>query len=188
MNSRKKVTPTAAKRQLVFSKYHPKRPCSSCTLCGKQDGYYTHFESWAKEEKEFITQHLGNNLSPDSCICKAHKVEAKRYHSQEGYTPKWRGQVTSGKAVQQCIYPDCSATSTKEKLITPAFQSLENFEAALQIQSGPERPFILCSKHYHTLYKQFNSPQPCASCGLRPKTGTRFTRHSSDAITVTQVG
>ena len=72
----------------------------SCTLCGKQDGYYTHFVSWTKE---FITLHLGKNLSPDSCICKAHKVEAKRYHSQEGYTPKWKGQVISGKAVQRIL-------------------------------------------------------------------------------------
>ncbi len=58
-------------------------------------------------------------------------------------------------------------------------------EAALCVESTPEHPFVVCPKHYRELYRQFNSPQPCAGCGVSPKSGTYFTRHSPDAIAVT---
>jgi len=36
------------------------------------------------------------------------------------------------------------------------------------------------------VYSQFKSPQPCAGCGVKPRSGTYLTRHSPDASTVTR--
>ena len=178
-------------QQPAFSQYHPNGPCRSCFLCGKSSNYYTHFESWSIEEKNFITQHLGSTPPPSSCICQAHQKEAKRNHSKVDYTPKWKkltGEVKekSDKKVTYCIHPQCSAASTEVKLITPSFEAIDNLEAALHVKSSPEHPLVLCSKHYHEVYRQFKA-RPCAGCGVKPKVGTYFTRHSPDASTVSRV-
>ena len=149
-------------QQPAFSQYHPNGPCRSCFLCGKSSNYYTHFESWSIEEKNFITQHLGSTPPPSSCICQAHQKEAKRNHSKVDYTPKWKkltGEVKekSDKKVTYCIHPQCSAASTEVKLITPSFEAIDNLEAALHVKSSPEHPLVLCSKHYHEVYRQFKA-------------------------------
>ena len=51
----------------------------------------------------------------------------------------------------------------------------------------PDYPFLVCPKHYQGLYRQFKDPQLCAGCGVKPKSGTYFIRHSPDASTVTHV-
>ena len=53
-----------------------------------------------------------------------------------------------------------------KKLISPKFDSVENCELAIGVKSSPEKPFLLCSKHYAVLYRQLNTPQPCANCGV----------------------
>ena len=37
------------------------------------------------------------------------------------------------------------------------------------------------------LYRYFNCPTTCASCGIRPKSGTQFTRHSPNATLVNEL-
>ena len=121
-----------SKKQLLFSKYHPNRPCGSCFLCGKSNNYYTHFDSWGNEEKEFITKQLGKAPPHNSCICKAHQIECKRKCSKHGSIPKWATAISQEKtdqAVHQCIHLNCTATSTEVKLITPSFEAIDNLEA-----------------------------------------------------------
>ena len=94
-------------------------------------------------------------------------------------------QEKTDQAVHQCIHLNCTATSTEVKLITPSFEAIDNLEAALNVISTPDRPFLLCQQHYQEVYRKFKSPW-CASCGVKPKSGTYFTRHSPDASTVTR--
>ena len=65
-----------------------------------------------------------------------------------------------------CIFPECQ----------------EN--RVIGVKSSPEKPFLICSKHYAVLNCQLNTPQPCTSCDALPKQGTCFTRHSPDAIVI----
>ena len=57
-------------------------------------------------------------------------------------------------------------------------------EAALNLTCNEEEMFVLCLCCYNELYRQFNSPTPCASCGGIPKQGSILSRHSPDAIAV----
>ena len=75
-----------------------------------------------------------------------------------------RPEITS--CTSTCIFPECQDII---KLISPKFDSLENYELAIGVKSSPEKPFLICSKHYAVLYRQLNTPQPCASCGVLPK-------------------
>ena len=78
-------------------------------------------------------------------------------------------------------------TSATVKLVSPAFEEIDNLEAELCVQSTSDHPFLVCPKHYQEHYRQFKSPQPCAGCGVKPKSSTYFTRHSPDASTVTNI-
>ena len=74
-----------------YSKYHRGRKCSDCALCGQAVSNVTHFETWRAAEQNFVLRHsVGKDVSPSGCTCKAHHVEAKRYCTQSGYTPKWK--------------------------------------------------------------------------------------------------
>ena len=98
---------STSKKQLVFSKYHPNRPCGSCLLGAKSNNYYTHFDLLGNEEKEFIAKQLGKAPSHDSCICKAHQIEHKHKCSKHGYTPRWvtaMSQEKTDQAVTLCIH------------------------------------------------------------------------------------
>ncbi len=89
--------------------------------------HYTHFGALGGDETKFVARHLGRTPSPDSCMCKAHNAEAKRYWSQEGYTPKWKESATAtGDNILSCIHPQCPV-----KLVSPAFEEIDNLEAAL---------------------------------------------------------
>ena len=69
-------------------------------------------------------------------------------------------------------------------IISPKFDSVENCELAIGVKSSPEKTFLLCSKHYVVLYRQLNTPEPCANCGVLPKQGTCFTQHSPNVIVI----
>jgi len=44
--------------------------------------------------------------------------------------------------------PQCSATSATVKLVSPAFEEIDNLEAALCVESTPDHPFLVCPNHY----------------------------------------
>ena len=69
MATKRNSSTSSAKCQLVFSKYHRSKPCGTCALCGKSDGYYSHFGGWGEGEKAFVVKHLGHELPFDACIC-----------------------------------------------------------------------------------------------------------------------
>ena len=148
---------SGVKRQLVFSKCHPGRPCSSCALCGKTD---TYFMNWKPEEKAFVARHYKNELADNICICRADHLEAKRNHSNHNYLPKWKKQEQVTVTAKCCIYPDCSVNT---KLIAPAFESIDNLEALISVQSSSENPFLVCQQHYHagTVQKNSHSQTMC---------------------------
>jgi len=72
------------------------------------------------------------------------------------------------------MYPSCT---TSGKLITPSFAPLCELKATVEVTS--ESPLLVCQRHYQLLYRQLTS-LPCASCGIQPESGSRFTRHSTD--------
>ena len=173
-----------------YSKYHPDRPCSKYILCGalKSNTYNSHYAAWGEDAKDFLLQHLDFPPDPSSCICITHLKEAQRTHTYE-FIPKWKrlsnpAESKSSTKVQHCVYPSCSSSS---KLIIPSFASLDDLEALLQVQTSDEHPMVLCQKHYLELYNRFNTPLPCASCGVQPKVGTCFTRHSPNASLVNEM-
>ena len=130
MNTRKSRVPTSNKQ--LHSKYHPQRSCSDCALCGQEITSVTHYEAWSTSEKQFVTEHLGKELPPSSCICKAHHTEAKRHCSNIGYVPKWKKRTQTVGNVQVCAYPQCFTTNTDHRLIVPSFDSLDNIRMALK--------------------------------------------------------
>ena len=69
----------------------------------------------------------------------------------------------------------------------PSFESQDNIKSALSITEDSSLELILCPKHYTEVHKQLMYPPPCASCGLRPKKGTRFIRYCPDTITINQL-
>ena len=95
---------TSAKK-VTSSKYHPDRPCNACILCGKLSVHMTHFAALGDKEREFIEQHTTNlDSQPDSCLCKAHRAEAKRMWANSQYVPKWSSVSPSvGVKQNQCV-------------------------------------------------------------------------------------
>ena len=176
---------STGKHLRVFSKYHPSKPCGTCALCGKSDRYYAHFGGWGEGEKSFVMKHLRRELPYDACICRGDQIEAKRHHSNTNYCPKWSSQqATSTSITTHCFFPHRPITNVIEKLISPSFNSIENIEAALSKQTSPSQPLTFCSKHYREVHRKLASPPPCKSCGTKPRPGTCFIRHSSDALSV----
>ena len=182
MNTRKSRVPTSNKQ--LHSNYHPQRSCSDCALCGQEITSVTHYEAWSTSEKRFVTEHLGKELPPSSCICKAHHTEAKRHCSNIGYVPKWKKRTQPVGNVQVCAYPQCFTTNTDQRLIVPSFDSLDNIRMALNIDGDSLECLVLCPRHYTQLHKELSCPQCCASCGMKPKKGTHFTRHCPDVQTI----
>ena len=182
---RKRKTAASVPNQLQpqqhQSKYHPGLNCSDCVLCGHAITTVAHFGAWGTAEKLFVTKHSGKELPPSSCICKAHYIEAKRHCSHEEYIPKWKriGQRVESELV--CNYPKCSVTANDGRLIEPSFQSPAVIKLALNIGSTVDH-LVLCSKHYAEAQRKL-APS-CASCGMKPKRGTQFTRHCPDPETI----
>ena len=190
MNSKRKQK-TATSHTKFYSKYHRGRKCSDCALCGQAVTNVTHFETWGGAEQNFVLKHSpGKELTSSSCICKAHYVEAKRYCTQNGYVPKWKkGTEPVGRVEKSlvCSHPHCSTTSAEARLIVPHFDSPENIKLALGIMEDNLLELVLCPRHYTEVHKQLMYPQPCASCGLKPKKGTRFVRYCPDTTAINQI-
>lgn len=75
------------------------------------------------------------------------------------------------------MIPSCKNDS---KLITPAFAPMEELQPKLNI-SGEEESLLVCQKQYRDF-----SLQPCAGCGIKPKQGTKFTRHCPNLNIISQ--
>ncbi len=112
---------------------------------------------------------------PSSCICLACYREAQRTHPAH-FIPKWK--KNSG-IVPKCVYPDC-LTSPSNKFISPTFATVSELEELIHINVSGEQPLLLCNDHYQYVYREFNSPTTCSSCGIKPKSGKRFHRHCPD--------
>ena len=81
------------------------------------------FQSLCEKERSHITQHYGEELSPNSHVCKAHHIEAKHRLSDgtSNDKPKWAKQAVSQTAEPKpimCAYSQCLDT---QKLISPSF-------------------------------------------------------------------
>ena len=105
----------------------------------------------------------------------AHYREAQRKHPAN-FVPKWKRSLTCTPTYCKCIYPNCS-TSPNNRLLSPSFATVSELEAFLNVISSSERPLLLCNDHYQYVYR---SPNTCACCGIRPKSGKSFFRHCSD--------
>ena len=140
-----------------------------CILCRKSSQNITHYCTWGENEKHFIKKHYEQNPNPDSCICKAHLIEARRMWAIADYTPKWK--TSHGTLINTCIVANCQSNT---KLVAPKFDTIENIEANIGVKSTPENPLLLCAKHYIAVYRQLNLARPCASCGAMPKQDTYF--------------
>ena len=85
-----------------------------------------------------------------------------------------------------CSHPNCSTTSAEARLIVPHFDSPGNIKLVLGITEDNLLELVLCPRHYTEVHKQLMYPQPCASCGLKPKKGTRFVRYCPDTTAINQ--
>ena len=72
-----------------------------------------------------------------------------------------------------CMHKLCRASGT----LTRASFSEQVLREYLHVEQLPEKPH-LCQKHYYEIYNKLKQPTPCASCGIKPKTGVHFSRHS----------
>ena len=156
-----------------------------CILCGRRERNTSHFRNWGAQEKTFLVQHLGSTPQGESSICKKHLLEAQRHHSTPNFIPKWKGTHTTCNPKQKCINPKC-IQPVCDKLIKPQFESIDKLETTLGVKSSADIPFQLCQRCYNEVYQTFHPPTPCMSCGAVPKAGTRWHRHSPDAIAVSQ--
>ena len=159
----------------MASKYHPGRPCQECILCGSKHKYHAHFGAFTTEHRNFIYKHYEGNIADDSCICKADQKEAKEHCNDPNYIPRWKKHKES--IINKCMHNDCNADSSNARIIMASFMPNEMFTKVLNLDDFPHE-IMLCTTHYHQLYAQYNSPDPCPSCGMKPKRGTCFIRHS----------
>ena len=131
-----------------------------------------------------MARHYKRDLADSACIYRADHLEAKHYHSDPSYLPKWKrleqeeGGASTGT---HCIYPNCLVNM---KLIVSALEPTEKLETILSVKSNHENSFVLCQQHYQELYRKVHASNPCACCGTKLKFGQPFSRHSPDAETV----
>ena len=50
----------------------------------------SHYIAFGDSERDFIKRHTKLDLAPESCICKAHQIDAKRMWDDPQYVPKWK--------------------------------------------------------------------------------------------------
>ena len=133
--------------------------------------------------KRFMKQHVGSDIPEDSCICRAHRREAKRHQSDPEHIPIWKKGDQGSEHVTACMYPECSATSLIEKITEPSDEIQEMFQEILN--TGSHQLVKLCKTHYQQLYRQTHIHHVCAGCGAKPKCRQgAYTRHSPDAVTI----
>ena len=142
----------------------------------------TIFCNWSMQEQNFVTHHLCKTPPSYAIICKKHRREAQRYHSNDNYVPKWK-QQSMEHTVQQikCMYPECTMSSD---IIKALFAPTEIINEITNMQIHSDETIWFCRTHYNEVYKWIHKPSTCASCDASPKRGTKFTHHSPDAHTV----
>ena len=68
--------------------------------------------------------HFGEDIPLQNCMCSVHSREAAWYLADPEYIPTWKREEHS-QSVAACMYPECTATSTEERVITHSCQLLE---------------------------------------------------------------
>ena len=144
----------------------------------------SHYGVCGENEREFIKKHATKEPAFDSCICKAHQTEAKRMWNNPTFIPKWKSSDAAFANTHKCLFPDCQE---RERLVFPKFDSAHSLEEEIGVQSSPDNPLLVCPKHYSALYRQLHGSEPCACCGIKPKRGKCFTRHSPNAAIINDI-
>ena len=114
-----------------------------CSLCGQEGQYTICFSSLNEDEKSFIEGHHEEMLPDTAHICKQHQLEAKHYHDDLQYIPKWKGS-TNRKAVRSCMFPNCTLTSDTTKISVANFASLEQLLTLTGITDEDVSDMSLC--------------------------------------------
>ena len=117
-------------------------------------------------EKKFLSEHFGEYLPEDSC--KKHWIEAKHYHSDPHYIPKWKNIPNTQTSLRSCIHPQCT-DKFRDKLFKPSFTTINELEKLLGVQSSSSVPFLLCPSCYSKVYRHFNPTHTCSTCGATSK-------------------
>ena len=180
----------AASWPKVTSQYHRERSCAACFLCGKKQARYDHFNGLAEEVRHYIQNYSTSSIPGDSCICRNHRIEAKRNLNNTQHIPTWkeRGKENVTGCIEavhcKCTYPECSTTSQNARIIIPIDR--ETFCNALG-NCSDNVPVAVYKVHYQRIYRQIYQHHPCAGCDAKPKAREGpYTRHSPDALTVCQ--
>ena len=147
---------SSSKPAKVTSSYHRGRHCGPCFVGGKQQPRYDHFCALTNGEKWFMKQHASSDIPEDSCICCAHRREAKRHQSD----PEYRRREIKGQSMLQhvCIW---------NAVLVPTDETQETIHEILN--TGTHQSVKLCKTHYQQLYRQTHIHRPCAGCGAKPK-------------------
>ena len=158
----------------------------SCILCGnKVIQQLSRYSNLGIAERKFLSEHFGKYVPEDSYICKKHWIEAKRYHSDPYYIPKWKNIPDTQTSLRSCIHPQCT-DKFKDKLFKPSFTTINKLEKLLGVQSSSSVPFLLCPSCYSKVYRHFNPTHTCSTCGATPKPGQKFHRHSPDPVIISK--
>ena len=73
-----------------------------CCLCGSSEHNATYFCALNAVEKSFIERHHGPFPDERARICKKHQLEAKHYHEDHHYVPKWKRNKIKKKSSNVC--------------------------------------------------------------------------------------
>ena len=147
------------------------------------------FERWSDAEKAYALAHLQTPPPPNSVACKKDRLEARRHCNNFAHIPRWKSNASTcntDTTPNHCIYPLCKTTSKTEKIILPSIPQSTLIEY-LQVDTLPEGLHGLCKKHYCEVYNWLHQPASYASCGARPKAGTRFSRHSPNPSLISKL-
>ena len=168
------------------------RKSNLCHLCSNRDNNLSLLSKWSEELKSFVLLHLQDGSSSRSevntgiFVCKKHLLEARRHHTDPGYTPKWKKKEKSNKLLITCMYLNCTNTNEKTNIIKATFVSKDQLIEAMGLQQTSDRADVtVCENHYSKLYMEIN-PMKCASCNGWPKKGMIFTHHSPNCELVSQ--
>ena len=77
----------------VMSSYHRHRAC----------GCYDHFCALSSGDKWFIKQH-DSDIPEDSCLCRAHRMEAKQHQCDPEYIPTWKKGIKGHSILQDVLF------------------------------------------------------------------------------------
>ena len=109
-----------------------------------------------------LRKHIGIALTLITLLC------GKKIHSMQKH---------------KCgVFPQCTATSLRERIITPSGDMQTLFSEQLNVPKP-----VVCEMHYQHLYRILHMQNPCAGCGAKPKSRQGvYTRHSPNAEKVSQ--